>query len=207
MKAEYPSEHNKQDVIAIFSAILVLFTLWAQFTGIKENYFLASGCLLGIFLLVRNLIYFSPLSYFWNIYLKRTLSLTAFILCVLIGFKAFKLVKLEKESSEKESRVVVMDFVKEITWSANPKPVQINTPVPGKKTNLTIQTTNEGPTGASLIFFKNGRQIFKPYLAPGGGQSETKTFLDEDGKTVYSYLAPQEPTSFIVNGTFRIFDK
>ncbi len=172
--------------------------------GITVNPYLASLCWFGIGILIRILIYYSPISFSWNLLLKRILTGIVFLLCCVMICQAFLI-----PTSKKEVKKINIDFVKEVLPNAHPRAIPINTPIPGKKTNLTVQVVNDGPWGGSLVFLKNGKQIFKPYLAPGGGQSGTKTFFDEDGKTVYSYIPPQlqQPTSFIVNGTFEIIDK
>ena len=117
-------------------------------------------------------------------------------------------IKNQKNIPVKEQKEIStdIDFVKEVPWNGFQKPIQLNTPVPGSYTNLMIQVSNSGIEGDSLKILKNGKIIFAPYLAPGGGQSGMRTFTDEDGTAVYSCIPSLRPVTFILNGSFKVIE-
>ena len=95
-----PAKHTKKVVVAILGAFLVLISLVVQWMGITVNGYLSALCWVGAWILVRNLIYFSPISFSWSLILKRSLTFVFLIFFVAIIIQAFRVTTVPKDLSK-----------------------------------------------------------------------------------------------------------
>ena len=86
-------------------------------------------------------------------------------------------------------------------------PISINTPIPGKYTNLRIRTINNSGTAGDFFNLQtNGSVALRLYIAPAGGMASNQYFSDLDGKTIYSCVSAKS-TTLIFNGVFEIYNR